>query len=154
VFVGGGPKGRSLRENHPQFIHAGARTGVDLARHYASADVFLFASVTETYGNVLPEAMASGLVTVSFDYAAAHELVQSGRNGFTAPFRDEDAFLAAVDGACARWSEASIRREARETAQTLPWSGIIAQFERELKAAGRSSAAPAALRATGLTASL
>jgi len=153
VFVGDGPKAAWLRRSHPEFIHAGARVGADLARHYASADVFLFTSLTETYGNVLPEAMASGLVTVSFDHASAHELVENGRNGFTAPLHDEGAFLCAVDEAGARWKDASIRRAARETAQTLSWSAVIAEFERELMKAARVSTSPGSLPATGLAAS-
>lgn len=153
VFVGEGPKAGWLRRRHPQFVHAGARVGADLARHYASADMFLFTSLTETYGNVLPEAMASGLVTVSFDNAAAHEVVEHGRNGFTAPLHDEAAFLAAVDEAGARWKDASIRRAARETAQTLSWNAIIPEFERELMRAGRVSMSPGPLPASGLAAS-
>ncbi len=151
VFVGDGPKARSLREAHPEFIHAGARTSMDLAWHYASADIFLFTSLTETYGNVLPEAMASGLVTVSYHYAAARELIDHGRNGFVAPMRDAGSYLAAVDAAADRWNDHSIRRAARETVQTLSWSAIVTRFERELMGADRASAAPAALRAPVLT---
>lgn len=153
VFVGGGPKARSLREAHPEFIHAGLRTGECLARHYASADLFLFTSLTETYGNVLPQALASGLVTVSYDYAAAHELVDHGRNGFIAPLRDEAAYLAAIDEACARWNDDSIRRRARETAQTLAWSTVISQFDRELTGAGRAPVELGSLPAASLVAS-
>lgn len=153
VFVGDGPKARSLREAHPQFIHAGLRTGECLARHYASADLFLFTSLTETYGNVLPQALASGLVTVSYDYAAANELVDHGWNGFTAPLRDETAYLAAVDEACARWSDVSIRRRARETAQTLAWSTVISQFERELTGTSRVPVELGQLPAADLVAS-
>jgi glycosyltransferase involved in cell wall biosynthesis len=150
VFVGDGPKSRSLRQRHPEFIHAGERVGADLARHYASADMFLFTSLTETYGNVLPEAMSSGLVTVSFDYAAAHELVEHGWNGFTAPLPGEAAFLAAVDEAAVRWNDATIRRAARETAQTLSWSAVITEFEGELMRAGRVCNSPVSLPAPGL----
>ncbi|OAI58107.1 hypothetical protein AYO49_05780, partial [Verrucomicrobiaceae bacterium SCGC AG-212-N21] len=56
VFVGDGPKAAWLREQYPGFVFAGARTGDDLARHYASADLFIFPSLTETFGNVLTEA--------------------------------------------------------------------------------------------------
>ncbi|NBX05521.1 MAG: glycosyltransferase, partial [Betaproteobacteria bacterium] len=61
------------------------RKGEDLAAHYASADVFLFASLTETYGNVVPEALASGLAVVAFAYGAALELVQDGVSGVLVP---------------------------------------------------------------------
>ena len=61
VLVGDGPLGAALRRDHPDLVFAGFRTGDDLAAHYASADVFLFPSETETFGNVTLEAMASGL---------------------------------------------------------------------------------------------
>ena len=57
------------------------RSGEDLARHYAAMDVLLFASETETFGNVLLEGMASGLATVSYRYAASADVVLDGING-------------------------------------------------------------------------
>ena len=60
---------------------AGSRSGDDLAAHYASADVFLFPSLTETFGNVTTEAMASGLPVLAFDYAAAAQLISAGDKG-------------------------------------------------------------------------
>lgn len=137
VFVGDGPRAQWLRGLNMPFVIAGARRGEDLARHYASADVFLFPSVTETYGNVLPEAMASGLSTVSYHYAAAAELVEHGRNGYTAPFGDEAAFERAADSAFTRWNDAGLRKAARTSVSHLSWEMIVAQFERELKEAGR-----------------
>jgi glycosyltransferase involved in cell wall biosynthesis len=53
VFVGDGPKLGWLKDQYPEFIYAGARTGADLGRHFASADVFVFPSLTETFGNVI-----------------------------------------------------------------------------------------------------
>lgn len=139
VFVGSGPKTEWLRRHYPQLIHAGPHMGEDLARHYASADVFIFPSTTETYGNVLPEALASGLVTVSYDYAAASELIDYGRNGFTATYRDEEAFLSAAAVALDHWDDAPMRAAARDSVIGLSWESIIAQFERELLCAGRKS---------------
>ena len=71
VIVGDGPLRATLQEKHPDIIFCGVHRGGELARRYASADVFLFPSETETFGNVTLEAMASGLVVVAFDYAAA-----------------------------------------------------------------------------------
>ena len=68
----------------------------DLAEHYASADMFIYPSLTETYGNVLVEAMASGLACVAFDYAAAEEVVEEGINASKVAFGDEAAFTQAV----------------------------------------------------------
>jgi glycosyltransferase involved in cell wall biosynthesis len=56
VVVGDGPEGAALRASRREFVFAGMRTGAPLAEHYASADVFLFPSQTETFGNVTTEA--------------------------------------------------------------------------------------------------
>jgi glycosyltransferase involved in cell wall biosynthesis len=135
VFVGDGPKAAWLREQHPAFVFAGARTGDDLARHYASADLFIFPSLTETFGNVLTEALASGLVTVSYDYAAAKQHVRHRENGFVATPEDADAFLAATHEALSHWQDLDLRDAAHATAQKLSWSAIVDQFERELAGA-------------------
>jgi glycosyltransferase involved in cell wall biosynthesis len=71
IIVGDGPMRKSLQERHPDYIFAGMRVGDDLAAHYASGDLFLFSSLSETYGNVTLEAMASGLCMVAYEYAAA-----------------------------------------------------------------------------------
>ena len=71
VIVGDGPLGKRLRAENPDFHFAGMRTGEDLAAHYASADMFVFPSLSETFGNVTMEALASGLAVVAYDYAAA-----------------------------------------------------------------------------------
>lgn len=72
------------------------REGETLATHYASADLFLFPSLTETFGNVVLEAMASGLAVVAFDYAAARAHLNSGRDGLSVPFGDKAAFVSAA----------------------------------------------------------
>jgi len=66
VIVGDGPLRATLQTQHPDLIFCGVHRGEQLARHYASADVFLFPSETETFGNVTLEAMASGLVGVAY----------------------------------------------------------------------------------------
>lgn len=96
LFVGDGPAREQLAAACPDAVFAGMRTGVDLAAHYASADLFLFPSMTETFGNVTTEALASGLPVVGFDYAAAAERVRNGHNGWLAPLGDESAFVEAV----------------------------------------------------------
>ena len=95
VLVGDGPLRKALEEACPEAHFAGIRKGADLAAYYASADLFLFASVTETFGNVVPEAMASGLAVVSYDCAAAKELIVSGDNGLLVPAGDDIAFINA-----------------------------------------------------------
>jgi UDP-2,3-diacylglucosamine pyrophosphatase LpxH len=108
------------------------RTGEDLARHYASADILLFPSETETFGNVLLEGMASGLVTVSHDYAAAARHVDHDRNGLKSPKGDRDAYLGECLAALHRWRDDSFRRGARATAEALGWEQVVDSFESHL----------------------
>jgi glycosyltransferase involved in cell wall biosynthesis len=134
VLVGDGPERASLEVKHPEFHYAGMRRGEELAAHYASADAFLFASTTETFGNVVTEAMASGLVVIAYDYAAVKQHVNAGRNGFAAAFGSRDALIGTAVTAMARRVEwPAIRAEARATALTITWDSIIARFESELE---------------------
>lgn len=132
IFVGDGPRLQALRDERPDFHYAGARTGEDLAAHYASGDVFLFPSISETFGNVVLEAMASGLVVVAFDYAAPRLLIRKGENGWLASFGDEDDYLSQVRLAADRWHDSGVRQLARQSAFDLGWERVIAQFEQEL----------------------
>lgn len=128
IMVGSGPAESSLRARHPDYIFCGMRTGEDLAAHYASADVFLFPSQTETFGNVLLEGMASGLVTVAFDYAAAADHVVDGQNGYKAEFGSEGGFIEAALRAVQGNAE-SVRHGARQTAMVLSWKSIFSRLE-------------------------
>ena len=132
VVVGDGPMAESLRSRHPEWVFAGMRSGQDLARHFASGDVFVFPSLSETFGNVVIEAMASGLLTVAYDYAAANEHIQPGVHGLLAPVGDEQAFLASVREAATRWDDDGLRVSARARALTLSWERMSTQFEHEL----------------------
>ena len=76
VIVGDGPSRAELQRRLPNAVFTGALTGEPLAAAYASADVFVFPSLTETFGNVVTEAMASGLAVCAFDTAAAHQHIQ------------------------------------------------------------------------------
>ncbi len=136
LFVGDGPLREALQLRCPQAVFAGNRRGEDLAAHYASADCFVFPSVTETYGNVTPEAMASGLPVVAFGYAAAGRLIRDGHNGLLAPTHDAAAFIAqavrlATDDALLR----RLGMAARETALAQQWDAVVAQVETLLKRA-------------------
>ena len=136
VLVGDGPAREPLARAHPEFHYAGMRRGAELAAHYASGDLFLFASVTETFGNVVTEALASGLVAVAYDYAATREHVRDGVNGFVAEFDRAEAFHAALGRAWmarVRWPE--IRARARKTALGLTWAEVVARFEADVRAA-------------------
>ena len=95
VLVGDGPSRAVLQAAHPDAIFVGVQRGEALSRHYASSDLFLFSSLSETFGNVTLEAMASGLACVAFDYGAAREHLHHGLHGAVVPFAAEDQFLQA-----------------------------------------------------------
>lgn len=136
VLVGDGPAKAALEREHPEFHYAGMRRGPELAAHYASGDIFLFASTTETFGNVVTEAIASGLVTVAYDYAATREHLREGVNGFPAEFDRPEAFHAAAARAlAARAHWPAIRSAARSTAQALTWDAVVAKFIRDISIA-------------------
>lgn len=138
VIVGDGPLGGRLRTDNPDFHFAGMRTGEDLAAHYASADLFLFPSLSETFGNVTMEALASGLAVLAFDYAAAGEYIVHDRNGLLAPRGDDSVFLEqAVRLACTPHRIRRLRERARQTAEALGWDYSIDALESSLfEAAG------------------
>tara|TARA_B100001540_G_scaffold314074_1_gene338261 strand:- start:2220 stop:3368 length:1149 start_codon:yes stop_codon:yes gene_type:complete len=91
VFVGEGPARDFITERLPDAILTGFLEGEDLARAYASADIFLNPSITETFGNVTLEAMASGIPALCANATGSQSLVQDGITGFLAkPDNTED----------------------------------------------------------------
>jgi glycosyltransferase involved in cell wall biosynthesis len=130
VLVGDGPEREALQQRCPRAVFAGLRRGEELATHYASADVFLFPSVTETFGNVVPEAMASGLPVLAFDYAAPGQLVEHGANGLLVPLGDEAGFIAQAGRLAGQggWVKA-MGAQARVTARGMDWGQIVDQVE-------------------------
>jgi len=133
VLVGDGPERVHLARRFPELIMAGPRTGIDLATHYASADAFLFPSLTETFGNVTLEAMASGLAVVAYDYAAAKLYLEHGQSGLLAPLGDTAAF---VELAAALANEPMLARrlraQARKTTEGADWETVLDDFEKGL----------------------
>lgn len=130
VWVGDGPSARQLAQDHPDHHFAGMRLGDDLAAHYASADLFLFPSLTETYGNVVAEAMASALPVAAYRSAAAAELVAHRENGTLASPGDEAAYVeAALWLAADRERLTRLSRAARQTMLPRNWGAVVAAFE-------------------------
>jgi glycosyltransferase involved in cell wall biosynthesis len=130
VFVGDGPEATTLQRRCPDAIFTGTKRGQDLTEHYASADLFVFPSLTETFGNVTLEAMASGLCVVAYDHAAAGQLIVSQRNGLLLTPNDEGGFIAATQAIThdAAGRE-NMRRQARQTALSNSWSIILSRTE-------------------------
>lgn len=130
VWVGDGPSANSLRAKYPDHYFAGTRQGEDLAAHYASADVFIFPSLSETYGNVVAEAMASGLPVLAYRSAAAAELISDGINGHVVAPGDETAFLASARRLIAFPDYlAELSTAAREFMLPRNWQRVVETFE-------------------------
>jgi glycosyltransferase involved in cell wall biosynthesis len=133
LFVGDGPMRGELASLCPSAIFCGQRHGTDLAAHYASADLFLFPSLTETFGNVTVEAMASGLPVVAFDCAAAAQTIRDGDNGCVVAAGNDEAFIAAAARLAADpAARTPLGQRARAEALRHDWSGVVGRFEAEL----------------------
>ena len=133
VVVGDGPAKAHLEAAYPHAIFTGPVRGAELAAHYASADVFLFPSLSDTYGNVVMEALASGLAVVSFDCAAAAEHVTDGVSGRLADPGDEAGFIAAAcDLAQTPLALAGYGVAAIAAARRATWDDVLGRFEARL----------------------
>ena len=97
VCVGDGPMAATLARDNPDVVFTGVQRGEMLAHLFASADLFVFPSLSETFGNVTLEAMASGIATVAFDYGAARQHLRDGTHGAAVEPGEEATFLAAVE---------------------------------------------------------
>ena len=135
VFVGDGPQRKSLHEACPQAIFTGMKTGGELAKHYASGDLFLFPSLTETFGNVVPEALASGLAVVSYGVAAAANLITDGRNGvLVRPGEEREFIQASVALALDNGKRDALRREAAGSVAHMSWMVVTDGYISTLRA--------------------
>jgi glycosyltransferase involved in cell wall biosynthesis len=132
IFVGDGPVRASLQNANPDFIFLGTQLGDALSQCYASADVFCFPSLSETFGNVTLEAMASGLAICAFDYGAAHEYCRNSEHGFTSSFGDEEAFKNAFIALCQSDNIAAYGERSRLAVQHLEPSSVANDFARLL----------------------
>ena len=136
VLVGDGPQRASLQQQLPDAVFCGLQRGEALAAHYASGDLFLFPSLSETFGNVVLEALASGLGVVAFDQAAAAQHIRHGHNGALAGAANAQGFIEA-----ASWlleepeSLRRVRLNARQHASRQGWAAIVELFEQHLRSA-------------------
>jgi glycosyltransferase involved in cell wall biosynthesis len=144
LFVGDGPaRGEVERKlgQHARFV--GYRSGDDLADHYAAADLFAFSSLTETFGNVVLEALASGLPIVALGAGGIGDIVQPGITGLLcAPDATVDEFAGAVKTLIDD-TELRLRtaESARAYALTQSWDAIMDGLrERYLQVAAQAPA--------------
>ena len=141
VWVGDGPAREALQRQHPDFIFVGMQRGDALARHYASADLFVFASLSETFGNVILEALAAGLPVVAYREGAARDYLFDGTNGRCIPHGDEAGFVAAavaLGSDPATWRQYG--RAAHESVAALSPDAVIGDFETLLRHLGQENA--------------
>jgi glycosyltransferase involved in cell wall biosynthesis len=96
LVVGDGPYSEAFAKSLPEAIFTGYLTGKDLATAYASADVFVFPSTTDTFGNVILEAQACGLPVVVSDSGGPKELVEDRANGLITKSHDAEDFARAI----------------------------------------------------------
>ncbi len=129
MIVGDGPVKSKLEKANPDIIFTGAKSGESLGEAYASADVFLYASETETFGNVVPEAMAAGGIVVTYDYAAGKMFIEDGVNGYLVPFGDEKEFVKRAREVAQLWPHLyDVRLKAREAVLGYSMDAYIASY--------------------------
>lgn len=130
VIAGDGPLREATQAKCPDAIFVGMCTHQQLAAVYASADVLLFPSLTETFGNVTLESLASGTPVLAYDCAAAGEFIVHQQNGWLAPSDEPRSFIEHALAISADSSKLSLARTfARNSVEHLGWHEIAAQVE-------------------------
>lgn len=134
VIVGDGPELKRLKQKFRKLRFTGCLSKQALAEHYASGDVFLFASVTETFGNVVTEALASGTPVVAYDYAAPSEFITEGVNGYLASMNDEETLRANLGKILSKTRDelSEFKRAARRSTDKADWNQILEKFQSDL----------------------
>lgn len=130
VFAGDGPMRASIETNCPDAIFMGMCSHEQLATLYASADLLLFPSLTETFGNVTLEAMACATPVLAFDCAAASDFIQDDKNGWLI---DSDEPISYISRALEITRDPGKLIQARELTRSsvahLGWDEIAGQVE-------------------------
>ena len=125
VVIGDGPARAALEARYPAARFLGAKIGEDLARHYAAADVFVFPSLTDTFGNVIIEALASGVPVAAFPVMGPIDILGGTRAGaLSEDLREASLAALALD-----------RADAARRAADFSWEGSTRQFVTAIEAA-------------------
>ena len=130
VMVGDGPLKEQFKQRYPEIIFPGMLSQTDLANYYASSDLFVFPSLTETFGNVTLEALASGIPVLAFDCAAARDWVQTDVNGWLIPENKPEKFASkAVEIFKSETILEAVTFSTRKQIVHLDWDQIAEQVE-------------------------
>jgi glycosyltransferase involved in cell wall biosynthesis len=130
VLVGDGPLRETISQRCPDAIFAGMLSHDTLATYYASADLFLFPSLTETFGNVTVEALASGLPVLAFNCAAATDWVKQGVNGWLVSESEPESYVStALKVAMNPELLTQVAGTTRSQVSQLDWDQISEQVE-------------------------
>ena len=128
-LVGHGPYSEALAAMLPDAIFLGYLSGEPLAKAYASADIFVFPSTTDTFGNVVIEAQASGLPVIVSDLGGPRELVEDGISGLITKSRDaEDVARAITLLVSDRELRARMGEKARQSVVDRSWPDAFRKF--------------------------
>ena len=141
VLVGDGPDRARLAalKGADDVVFTGGLSGTDLAEAYASANVFAFASCVETFGNVVLEAMASGLPVIAYDYACAQLYVEEGVSGWLPTFEQVDEFKNYLLNVPENKKLNEMGVNAMQRVQHSGWHQPVEQFEQALFQAAQFS---------------
>ena len=127
VVVGDGPQRAELEKKHPEVVFTGARFGAELAAHFACADVFVFPSLTDTFGLVILEAMACGTPVAGFSAPGPVDIIPGSNAGALAPGRKDGLAEAAL--ACLDLD----RQTVRTFAERYSWRACAEEFLHNLQ---------------------
>ena len=130
VMVGDGPLKEQFKQRYPEIIFPGMLSQSNLANYYASSDLFVFPSQTETFGNVTLEALASGIPVLAFDCAAARDWVQTDVNGWLVSESHPENFVAkAIEIFKSETLLDDVTNSTRQQIVHLDWDQIAEQVE-------------------------
>ncbi|WP_006460807.1 glycosyltransferase family 4 protein [Thiomicrospira aerophila] len=118
IVVGDGPDREYLSNRYPKAIFVGEKFGEELAQYYASADVFVFPSKTDTFGLVNIEAMASGTPVAAYPVTGPIDIVQNGVNGYL----DDNLFEAITEALSVK------RQKVRASVESFQWNSVTQDF--------------------------
>ena len=123
VVVGDGPQLESLKAKYPEVVFAGGKYGEELAAHFANADVFVFPSLTDTFGLVILEAMAAGTPVAGYNVPGPRDLIPGSKAGAV----NDDLKTACMEALT------MLREDARAYAETYSWRACAEQFINNLE---------------------